>query len=314
MLDRDERFAGNDTEIRLEASGDGDGSEVAAIRADIRETRERMSHTVEDIGERLNPDRLKEQLKSNIHDATIGKAEQMARNAADRVDETRHSLMDSIRDNPVPAAMIGLGIGWMVLNGRRREDGYDSTMRRESAYGYQANHGGYGISDSGRIDRTADRISDRLDSALDRGDDIAHRAQDRVTEIAHDVRDTAADLTDRAQDYIGDTADRARMKASSVARDARHRAHRVEDRFEETLRDNPLAVGAAVAALGMAIGLAAPGTRRESEMMGSARDQVVDKAKHATREVSGRVREVVNRVAEEAEATMKDEAQAQHLI
>src|SRR5688572_12085355 len=93
----------------------------SAIRADIQRTRERMGRTVEELGERLNPDRLKQQVKQNLHDATIGKAENMARNAAYRVDETRHNMMDNIRDNPIPAAMVGIGLGWLLLNNRRND-------------------------------------------------------------------------------------------------------------------------------------------------------------------------------------------------
>ncbi len=50
--------------------------------------------------------------------------------AVDRVDDTRHSIMDNIRDNPIPAAMVGLGLGWLFINGRR-DDRDARPARRE---------------------------------------------------------------------------------------------------------------------------------------------------------------------------------------
>ena len=81
----------------------------AELRADIRETRERMSQTLDGIGERLNPQVLKQQvrdeiqerkqqLKENIREATIGRAQHMARDAAGRVTETRRGIADAIRE------------------------------------------------------------------------------------------------------------------------------------------------------------------------------------------------------------------------
>src|SRR5688572_13317075 len=89
--------------------------ETRALRDDIRDTRERMSGTLDELGERLNPHRLKQQAKESIKDATIGRVTNMASNA-------RHGVADTIRENPIPAAMIGIGLGWLFFNGRRADD------------------------------------------------------------------------------------------------------------------------------------------------------------------------------------------------
>jgi hypothetical protein len=318
MAERND-FTGTDGEsIRIEPLD----PEVAAIRADIQQTRARMSHTVEDIGERLNPERLKEQLKSNIHDATIGKAEHMARVAVDRVDETRHSIMDSIRENPIPSAMVGIGLGWLFLSGRRHDRDHELRAGYQGGRTYRGGYGGHigypedefygaragmtGSYDRGTVDRARDRVSELADDARDLGGDIAHRAQDRVTDLASDVRDVVGDATDRAQDALGTTAYRAREWAGDIARETRRGGHRVEDRFEEALYDTPLAVGAVAVALGLAVGLTAPGTRRESELMGGARDQMMDRARGVVSEATEKVQDVAERVAEQAESTARN--------
>ena len=283
-------------------------SDVAHLRADIQETRERMSHTVEDIGERLNPDRLKSEFKHNLRDATIGKAEHMARAAADRVDDTRHSIMDTIRDNPIPAAMVGIGLGWLFVNGRREESDYTLGNRWRDDYRgsrtYRSLEGGY---EWGADGSTSFRGDLERGSERDMGEGKLHRAKDRVAEIAHEARDTMGDVADRAQDALADTRERARERAHELRHEARRGSHRLEDRVEHAMRDSPLAVGAAAAALGLAVGLTAPTTRRESEMMGPVRDRMIDRAKHATQEASEKVRDVAQHVKHGAEETAKEE-------
>jgi uncharacterized protein Yka (UPF0111/DUF47 family) len=62
---------------------------------------------------------------------------------------------------------------------------------------------------------------------------------------------------------------------------------------------NPLGLGLAALAIGAAIGLALPPTRRESQVLGPWRDQVVEKAQTVASDVKQRVQEVVEEVKPE---------------
>ncbi len=305
-------------------------AEPAAIQADIERTRERMSHTVDQLGERLDPERLKTRMKNNLHDATIGKAENMARRAVDRVDDTRHSLMDNIRDNPMPAAMIGVGLGWLFINSRRDDDdGYSRSydryattptayrplfddgenLRRGRYYGDQGREEGLGgrASEMGdkvreRSEEIASEARDRAEELTDRAEQLTDRARDRVTGIAHEARETVDQVGDRAQELF----DSGRTRARGIASNARRSGHRVEDRFEHMLNDTPLAVGAAAAALGLAIGLSAPPTRREAELMGDTRDRLMDRARERVDEFGDRAQNVASKVADETRSTVRE--------
>lgn len=296
MAEFNEGMGRGDTDIGIELDRDGD-ADITALRADIRDTRERMGQTVEDIGHRLNPDRLKQRFKDDLHDATIGKAEHMAKNAAGRVDATRHSFMDHIRENPIPSAMVGIGLGWLLFNSRRDYEVEPVFIPDEQL---RADYGPYdeyyppmpdGQEGEGMIARGREKVSELKDSALEAGHDVADRARDRVSGIAHETRHRFEDITDRAQDRI----EHMRHSRGSMegGQDVRMRAHRLENRFEETLHDSPLAVGAAAVAIGMAIGLSAPATKRESEIMGDTRDRLLDNARDAAREAREKVGERV---------------------
>src|SRR3712207_6022224 len=139
MSERDPTIIGNDAPR---------GEDPAVIRAEIHETRERLGETIEEIGERLNPNRLKEQVKENIRDATIGRVETMATNAVERVNETRRTFTNTIRENPIPAAMVGVGLAWLFWN-RRQEQGWSGSSARYEA-GSRGTRGGV----SGRVSAT----------------------------------------------------------------------------------------------------------------------------------------------------------------
>src|SRR5687768_14763010 len=103
--------------------------QTAAIRDDIERTRDRMGDTIEALGERLNPARIKQQVKENIREATIGKVQNMANNAKHRVEEGGRGLVATIRENPIPAAMIVGGLGWLLF-ARRSGDAEVAAIRQ----------------------------------------------------------------------------------------------------------------------------------------------------------------------------------------
>ena len=288
-------------------ASDADGgtpADPAEIRAEIRETRERLGDTLEELGDRLNPRHVRaqitEQVKENVREATIGRVQHMANSAADRVQDTRNTIMDAVRENPIPAAMAAIGLGWLFVNARKQTGGRSygvgtSGYLGRPAYGGQAygEYPGYpyGSGAAGFADQ-------RYASGGEQGG-VIDSARERVSQVGHQVQDAAGSVAHRAQDVAGDVADRAQEAASRVAQQTRYQARRVEDRFYES----PLAVGAATLALGLATGLAIPASDREVALMGDARDRLVDRAKEVAHETTEKVQHVAERVIDETKST-----------
>jgi hypothetical protein len=159
MPERTDDFM-RDDEIELARKDDEHevADDPAEIRAEIRETRERMGDNLEQLGERLNPGNIKDRVKQDIRDATIGKVENMAQIAADQWDDAKETLgeaqrtvADVIRENPIPAAMVGIGLGWLAYNASQRglqgssRSGRGSSSRApRSGYGYGYGGSAYG--------------------------------------------------------------------------------------------------------------------------------------------------------------------------
>lgn len=294
----DTQSSGNDRSYGG-ADRDLDEDETEIIAADIRITQERLGDTVEEIGERFNPTRLKEELKSDIRDATIGKVENMAQQTAEMVSDAQRSLMQSIRENPVPVIMVGIGLGWMILNASRKHTGsnsqYDDYQRRGSRSTYDDEQS---ASWSTMYDDEQGRDYGRQESGT------LDRAKNKASEVADSVKEKTSRIADKAQRKASEVGDRAEEMAGRVADETRMQTRRVEQAFQ----DNPLVIGAAALALGLAAGLAIPSTEKESELMGDTRDELVDKVKDVAEDTKSKVQQVAERVVDQAENTAKDAA------
>ena len=121
-------------------AGARDDDQSAVIRGDIQRTRGDMSRTVNEIEERLSPAHIKEhvanvtsdleqrvgnlvsselrQARSAVREATVGRVEHMVQDARESVTGAGTTVLDTIKANPIPTALIGLGLGWLLMSGR----------------------------------------------------------------------------------------------------------------------------------------------------------------------------------------------------
>jgi ElaB/YqjD/DUF883 family membrane-anchored ribosome-binding protein len=300
-----------------------DDAESDAIRHEIERTRGDMSRTVNEIEERLSPAHIKEQVanvtteiehkvgnavsselrqaRSAVRDATVGKVEHMVQDARESVTTAGTTVLDTIRANPIPASLIGIGLGWMLMSARRstmtarRPAAYDRDrpMRRFSAgagdrYGYRT---GYGLAEGretreGRDEREYARGSRRgrrrvqtsASEVMEGAQAKAHEVGEKVSHLADDAGHRVAEAATAARDAATHAAEEARERGRRMARDARQQVVRAERGLESSLRENPLAVSAIALAIGAAIGLSLPHTEVEDEWMGDARDRMLRRA------------------------------------
>ena len=246
------------------------------LRAEIAETRGEMSETIEAIQERLSPSNLVASAKDSVRTATSEKVKQMANTAGDAADRVMHNtFMDTIRENPVPAAMIGIGAAWLLMRGRpanRYGNGrrlYGEDYDRTSVYGEQYDW------------RTRTGAS-----TADYGD-----------------VDGVEDTTGTVGGIASEAAARASQAASQVRATARQTTRRARLSFDRVLRENPLALGAAATLVGAAIGMSMPSTEAENELMGDARDTVVERARGIASDAAERVQNVAEQVKDAASRT-----------
>jgi ElaB/YqjD/DUF883 family membrane-anchored ribosome-binding protein len=73
------------------------------------------------------------------------------------------------------------------------------------------------------------------------------------------------------------------------------------------IEERPLAVGVAALALGLLAGVALPATRREDQLLGDARDDLLDSAREAGRDALAQGREVARSAVERVKESVREQ-------
>jgi len=222
------------------------------IRVEIEQTRVELSETLDAIQERLSPEHLKEQATSAVREATVGKAEQAVSSATDTAKGVGATMLETIKQNPIPAALAGIGIGWLVMKRRSSGSGGQSSGQRPQTLGEAPSTVGETVS----------------------------QAQERAGQVVSSAQETAGQVASQTQSQV-----------------------------QRLLQEQPLAVGGIALALGAAVGLALPETPQEHQVMGAARDRLLEQAKATAQDVQPKVQ----RVVEEAQRAVQEEAKEQQL-
>lgn len=226
---------------------------VEEIRADIEETRVEMGDTLGELGDRLEPSHLVEQAKENVRDATIGRVEETARGMSDMV-------VDTIKRNPIPAAMAGIGLAWLWAN--RSQD--HANGRRYDQHGY-VGESRYG---------TGRSPGDKLGEVTDRSREEIGNAASQIGEGAQQI----------ATDALGH---------------GRHTAQQVGTQFDRLMQNNPLALGVVAMGTGAVVGALIPETQPEREMLGETSQQVSGAINETVSQAMDKVEEQADKAEEQ---------------
>lgn len=306
------------------------GNDPQVIRAQIEKTRAQMGHTLDEIQVRLSPEYIKQQAQESIREATVEKVEKMAQTANRKVNNWRSNAVQTVKDNPVPAAMVGIGLGWLLLSDHNNRDDYEyaeryyGNMGEGPSTGYYTRRPDYENRQQGMLAEAQDRFSETAENAREWVDEqgeqvkqtaqnVAATVQNQAAATSEAVRENVSDVTSRAQEYMSETAENARIRAEEARMQARYQARRVKRTFWQTMEENPLVIGAAAAAAGALVGLALPGTEKENELMGETRDRLVREASATAEETMHKAQSVAERAAQTAVEEAKREAEKQNL-
>ena len=283
--DRDYETVNSDLDA-YRASGSDDGAEdpeVEALVVEIETTRSEMSQTVDELGDRLAPSAVADRAGNAVREATVGKIEakvndmttaasDLVSNAGQTAQEAGGGLVETIRRNPVPAVMAGVGLGWLWMNRSQTSGTTWSSGRRPYQSGWMAGDDAWRRTDGGA--RWAGRTGSGDSGGI--GQTIGDRAHDASSAVG-DAADSARRAAGNAVDDLGMNASRAAETVGMTASDAVAQA-------QQAVESNPLAFGALAVAVGTAIGLALPATQAEKRMMGSTGSRVIDQVETAVSE------------------------------
>lgn len=174
------------------------------LTREIGDTRGRMDQTLDDMGERAGPGRLKERMRGamqNTRDTVMG----VSGDAKDRVAETTGQASDAVREqsrgNPVAAGLVAFGAG-LLAGSVFPESRAEHRMARDLQERTQGKA-------RDELQKSAEEISDTV------GDRAAEAKDTVVDESRRAKDDVSSDLRERAEEVKGHT----RAAAEDVRRD-----------------------------------------------------------------------------------------------
>ena len=304
----EDRPRGDDLGATGDASATPTGDpEVDQLVTEIEVTRVEMTSTVEEIGDRLDPKNIVAGAKESVREATVGKVEQMASSAGEMVSnagqtaqEAGSGIVETIRRNPVPAAMAGIGLGWLAMSARSSQGKRHSFADQgRYAYGGQFGGGQYGAQYSGgqygggqygtgygtgQYAGAWDTGSMGNQGSGQQGGGIGQQVGDKVGQVgqtvgqtASQVGQTAGEVVGNVQQTAGQVAEQVGQTAQQGAQQVQYTARQVGDNASRMFQQNPLGMGVIAVAAGTVLGMALPATRKEREIMGETRDKVIER-------------------------------------
>lgn len=291
-----------------------------AIARDIRETRAEMDETIQALGDRLDPSHIKDRAIESVTEAAHG----MVDNVRDAFSSSKgdggpsfmdqiqkSSLVDAVKENPLPALAVGLSVAWFVSKlGESEQDRY----RRER---YETTGDPYYAPRYGAAPRYEDRsyaASSRDwsgagdESLTDKASDAVDQAKDKAGHLVDAVKDTASDAADAVRRAASGTADRAHAQGEHARQLGHQYARRSTSWMDAQMQRNPLLVGSVAMAAGALVGLSFPETDAEHHLLGETADQAKSKALDVAERASGHVSEAVSEVVEKAKGAAHDVA------
>ena len=239
------------------------------------------------------------QARASVRDATIGRVERMADTTNQTTRGFSSSVVTTIKQNPGPAALTALGIGWLVMNGSGK------GMTSGTASGATGTVQGT----AGAVKGTASTLADQAEGTAH---DIAGQAQDAVTDTTDDALHAASEAVDQVQQTASTVTSQIEGTASAAADQVKSTAAQVgphvkllPTRIGLMASSNPVPLGLVAVALGGAAALMVPETQREQQLLGGARDKLLDQAQSAAVDVVEKAKTVAGEAGEAVEKEAK---------
>ena len=250
------------------------------IERDLDDTRARLGSHLNELQGRLSPGQV-------IDDA-------MAYFRGSDGAEFGRNLLENVRTNPLPAAITGIGLAWLMASNTRATtsgsaskstgswDDFDFRLRvAESGVVRQPNEDvqrynsrltdarGQAAGISRQTDDTDQSFSDRVNGVLSKG-------QNAAADGAHGLRSKASDAVGAigsAAGSAGSMAQSAAKRAGSALSQGGQSASQAGGNLVSALMENPMLLGALGLAAGALLGSLLPQSENEEDLLGGVAEQ-----------------------------------------
>jgi uncharacterized protein DUF3618 len=267
------------------------------IESNIRRTRDRLDDTLENLNERLSPRALMNDILNwfesrGVHQAGSGSADSLGRGYRNVVRE--------VKQNPLPAVLIGAGIAWWIFKpenddvpgGRyQTSDAADDVWVPKSPGPSETDFVSHESSQKSGI---ASMVKEKGGQAQEALSGATEAVTEKVSNIGSGVKASAR----AAGNAITESIRRGTRAGSDATQNFQKGYGYAGDRFQEAVEEYPLAVAGGFLGVGLLTGLLLPRTRQEDRLVGEKSDSLIEHVKETGRETLDKVKAVAERVGQ----------------
>jgi gas vesicle protein len=272
-----------------------------AIKADIAQTRNRLGQKIDVLQERLDPSRIKTQIQDSVEDVVAEGTTAVVDYFRSNLGNVTFTLVDAVKRNPMPTALIGIGIGWMLVRGANQSGNSGATGSSPTQYqvpkGGNGNYGGHSpatyktsASPQPNLAQGATSTGQTIQIVKDTASDLVGQVVGSTEQLGDQVQEFAQQAGEHVQSTIGHVQE----QTTQLNKQMQQGLQNMGNQLQTTLDNNPIALGVATLIGGLLIGLALPETATENQLLGKSRDQLLDNTQDVATSLKQQVQEVVD--------------------
>ena len=208
-------------------------------------------------------------------------------------------LQDAVRQNPVSAALVGMGLLWMFTGGNR--------LSTAAAF-FPAVAKGAAAGAADGLLRTAGVVSAAGEGVKSLGERFVDGVRDTLSEATAATGDAATRSVEGVKSVAAQSAAQLRSTTAEIGA-ADYGVGQLQQNLKQTFERQPLLLGAIGLAIGAGMASAFAATQFEKDAVGETAERVTDQLKEMATTQVDRATSAAERTLE----AIKDEAQAQGL-
>lgn len=269
--------------------------ETDIIRSEINTTRHRMDETIDALGRRLKGRHLvDEALHLFRKQQENGNMTKLTHKISESADTAYHSVVDTIKAHPVPIALVGAGVGWLIYErSRSHSASSDISAYRVRPYDDEFTPGPLSGEASSSGSLYGDEISYGEESSSSSIKDKASQAMGSVRQKASQMRERIAGTGAQAKERTLQLYEKSRQGVTTA------------------VEQHPLQSGLVCLAVGLLAGLLIPTPRRLAQSLEPKARELNERVRDTANDLIERGTHVVESATEAATQAAKKEAKNQ---
>jgi ElaB/YqjD/DUF883 family membrane-anchored ribosome-binding protein len=277
-------------------------SETDRIEHELAQTRARMDSRLGELQDHLTPKQMLNDAFAYFRGGDGG--------------DFANDLIARAKANPIPVALAGIGIAWLMASSSDSYKGDRPAKPRDDLETrIRAAEGNVGRFDNddddsyaGRLDDARGKVVGVTRNASDTATSYAQRIKDAIASAGQNLRDKSHDLSASAGSAFNYLGDGATQRGAALQKGSKDMARTARETFS-SVSGNPLALGAVAALVGLVAGSLIPTSSKEEEKLGS----MATKLRTAGHDLAQDVVDRGGRIANDTIDAVKSSAEAHGL-